>query len=97
MNGMTNDIEQIRAKLNDNEQKRVRLSSIKNMDIKDLKKRQKQLTKHMEQLVATRNELNDLNMEYRDLVNKAGMMEQSLKQLRDANQQYLKTMEEIGP
>lgn len=96
VNGMTNDIEQIRAKLNDNEQKRVRLSSIKNMDIKDLKKRQKQLTKHMEQLVATRNELNDLNMEYRDLVNKAGMMEQSLKQLRDANQQYLKTMEEIA-
>ena len=93
---LTTDIDRLRDGINDNEQKRLQLSSIKNMDIKDIKKRHKQLTSQVDQLHATKQQLNELNAEYHTISNQVLTVEQSLNVLRDANQQYLKTMEEIA-
>jgi DNA repair exonuclease SbcCD ATPase subunit len=89
------EMESLRISIDQNEQTRLRLSSIKNIDIKDLTKRHKQLSKQYEQLTASKEMLSDLSMQYQSLQSQHIQVQQKLKSLQDAYQQYLNTMEEI--
>lgn len=89
------EMESLRTSIDQNEQTRLRLSSIKNIDIKDLTKRHKQLSKQYEQLTASKQMLSDLSTQYQSLQSQHIQVQQKLKSLQDAYQQYLNTMEEI--
>ena len=90
------NINQIKMDLQTNADKRVQLSSIKNVDIKDLMKRQQQLSKQVDNLHATQQVLVDMSNDYQSLQSQSIQLQQQLKILQDANQQYLQTMEEIA-
>jgi DNA repair exonuclease SbcCD ATPase subunit len=60
-----------------------------------LTKRHKQLSKQYEQLTASKQMLSDLSMQYQSLQSQHIQVQQKLKSLQDAYQQYLNTMEEI--
>jgi DNA repair exonuclease SbcCD ATPase subunit len=88
-------ISQLQSQLQDNESKRLQLSSIKNLDIKELRKRFESLSKQQMKLQQSMKEYQDLNVQYQQTTIDLQSIHQQLQVLEDANKQYLSTMKEI--
>lgn len=81
--------------LENNDRKRIMLSQIKHLNIKDLEKQQRRLQKSKDQLNQYRTDAMILEKTYSDLQQILYAVQNDLKILEDANAQYTNTVAEI--
>jgi DNA repair exonuclease SbcCD ATPase subunit len=88
-------IEDIQKLLQINESKRLQLSSIKSMNIKDLQSRYQKLSKQQQTLQQSMTEYQSCMTQYQQTMLQLQSVTTQLQTLQDANKQYITTVREI--
>jgi DNA repair exonuclease SbcCD ATPase subunit len=88
-------INSLSEEIADNETKRTMLSSIKNVDINELVKRQNELLEQQSRLTNAENQLQSDNVSYITIQNDVNNLASQLESLENANKQYVSTVNEI--
>ena len=90
------EIDVLTNKLSTNDTKRMMLSEIKHIRLKDVTKKYEKLKEKQVQLFNSDNEYRSLILQYNDATNKFNMLKNELKAISDAHNQYIKTMDDIN-
>lgn len=89
------EIDKYNSALTDNDNRKMKMSQIKNVDIKDLRKRHNKLQKLSNTLINSENEFNQLNSEMSQLTNQLYSINNELVSLENVYNQYTNNLKEI--
>ena len=88
-------ISEYKQRLNEIDQKKVLLSSIKNLDINDIQLRYNKLSRQQIQLQNAEEEYGNIHQQYLQLQSQTQLIAKQLESLEQADQQYTRTVDEI--
>ena len=92
---LSESISMLERSIKSNDMNRMSLSQIKNVNIKELTKRQQKLIKMIESYNEMNSQYTNLSRELNEMVNRFNILSKDLETLEHSNAQYLSTDEEI--
>ena len=92
---VNNEINQLTSLIDTNDRRRMMLSQVKHLNMTELNKRYTRLTNLIQKLQTSENEYNQLSVSYNNMTSQMNILNNELKTLTDAYNQYNNTIGEI--